>query len=140
MTEDTSLREKALRATKGNWKANGAHVHTSEANICSASEPYASETVGYTEIGWDTPGSREAFANAAYIAAADPQTILALLDASEAKDLHIEALEAALKDQIAFYAMDLTCIRGHADVDTIKDIEYRRDKARAALSGKEGQS
>ena len=55
---------------------------------------------------------------------------------------HIRALEAraqkleqALQKQIAFYAIDLACLKQlrDPDKDQIADIEYRRDDARQAL-------
>lgn len=47
----------------------------------------------------------------------------------------IEALEVALKEQVAFHAMDLSMRRSFMDRNEIEDIEYRRDRARAALTG-----
>lgn len=43
-------------------------------------------------------------------------------------------LREALQEQVAFLAMDLTTLRGFADPDKIADLEYRRDRARAALA------
>lgn len=53
------------------------------------------------------------------------------LAASEAR---VAELEAALKEQLAFHAMDLTLLRGHAPESRIADIEFRRDRIRAALT------
>lgn len=51
-----------------------------------------------------------------------------------------DALLAELERQVAFYAMDLTFMRGHADDTTIKDIEYRRDSARDVVRKVKGRN
>lgn len=43
-------------------------------------------------------------------------------------------LEAGVREQIAFYAMELTFLRGYAEDERIADIEYRRDRARSLLN------
>lgn len=46
----------------------------------------------------------------------------------------IAELEAGVREQIAFYAMELTFLRGYAEDERIADIEYRRDRARSLLN------
>lgn len=70
MTPDkaTALREAAERATPGEWRSNYEHVWATGYRVGSCD--------------WDLTGTRpsaQCFANAAYIALADPPTILDLL-------------------------------------------------------------
>ncbi len=61
--------------------------------------------------------------------------ILATLEAENARLLaRVTELEGGMREQVAFCAMELTCLRGHADDARIADIEFRRDRALAALT------
>jgi hypothetical protein len=62
-------------ATERPWIQSGSHVYAAGekgvyaagekgANICAISEPRATRTVGYTELGYGGPDIREAYANA----------------------------------------------------------------------------
>lgn len=44
-----------------------------------------------------------------------------------------ERLREALNEQVFFYAMELTMRRPFLEPDEVSDLEYRRDRARAAL-------
>lgn len=48
----------------------------------------------------------------------------------------IEWLRGALSEQVAFYAMELSLRRQFLEPDEVRDLEYRRDRARAALEVK----
>lgn len=72
--------EDAKKATQGEWLIAGAtHVYApgeNGANICSVSEPRATQTVEYTRAEL---GSTEAYANARHIANASPANVLSLI-------------------------------------------------------------
>lgn len=73
------LREVAQNATQGKWEAvedtTGGHFHVR----CR----YSPSQLDYGYIIWITPGSRNRQADLEYVAAANPQTILELLDENE---------------------------------------------------------
>ena len=157
MTEDTSLREKALRATKGNWRriAMGG-----SSTVVTSNTPRRNDTripgYGYHDDEYclaypfieDDNRVRYDFVcfsheDADWISATQPKAILALLDASEAKDRRIEALEVAMKpfaqlaDELPLSKPSDRPAWGYNDQE-LTSGPFR--DARAALSGKEGQS
>lgn len=81
--DHAALRALAEAATPGPWEQHATHIakhFERSANIASIGSPRRSGAVGYTPLGLDDPDFAEAHANAAFIAAFNPATALALLD------------------------------------------------------------
>lgn len=94
-----ALREKAEKATCGVWSleygeerfdADDALIHREVAGYI----PICRIEGAHPESGFDEDFQMEQQANAEFIAAANPATVLALLDELEAKDNRINRLEA----------------------------------------------
>lgn len=94
-----ALREKAEKATCGVWSleygeerfdADDALIHREVAGYI----PICRIEGAHPESGFDEDFQMEQQANAEFIAAANPATVLALLDELEAKDNRINLLEA----------------------------------------------
>ncbi|HEL9753820.1 TPA: ead/Ea22-like family protein, partial [Klebsiella pneumoniae] len=95
-----ALREKAEKATSGVWS-----LEYGEEGFDAGDALIHREVVGYLPIcriegahpesGFDEDFQMEQQANAEFIAAANPATVLALLDELEAKDKRIAELSAS---------------------------------------------
>ena len=83
-----ALREAAEKATKGEWRAFAGAGGT--CSIHTAGDERFGDVVDWP--GFD--GKRNAKANAKFIAAANPSTVLALLDELESAEKRIAELEA----------------------------------------------
>ena len=140
MTPDkaTALREAAERATPGPWLAAAKPssvvgwpvVATGNGrSICSVtySQPLGPGEVAPGEHWFDRKFNTESAANAAYIALADPPTILALL-------AERERLRGAL-ERLAGYERN-----GVSKFDFIAEIDVMRSIARQALEASHDQT
>ena len=63
---------------------------------------------------------------------AEISTLRSDLEAAQAR---IAELEEGLREQIFFHAMTLSLRREYMEPEEIKDVEFRRDRARATLEG-----
>ncbi|MEG2663248.1 MAG: ead/Ea22-like family protein [Hafnia sp.] len=89
-----ALRQLAVKATKGEWRAFIGAGGT--CSIHTASDERFGDVVDWP--GFD--GKKNAKANAKFIAAANPATVLALLDELEAAERRIAELEAKLANPV----------------------------------------
>lgn len=98
MTDLTTLRQLAEAATPGPWDVYGAVVWSPDARSviagASATEP-TSGVVEYERPKWSA--INQPARNAAYIAAANPQAILALLDRLERAETLVAQCKATLE-------------------------------------------
>ncbi len=88
MIDRKALREKAEAATPGPWKADGWQHESYDGNYFVRGDGVATEEVAHCE------GSGRYEENAAYIAAASPDVVLALLDQLAALTAENERLTA----------------------------------------------
>lgn len=62
-----------------------------------------------------------------------PANAVEYLRATPARE-HAEELAEALREQVFFHAMTLSLRRQYMEPDEVKDVEFRRDRARTALA------
>lgn len=106
-----ALREAAQAATQGEWD-----IDYPDDGFNSDDALIQRDTVGmvpicvvegsHPESGFDEDFQKEQQANARYIAAANPSTILALLDELEAKDKQIEDMKEAFNIALSAAGID----------------------------------
>ena len=114
MTDLDKLREKAQAATPGPWRVRlDAHSQDELSTVAIELAPLRWFTVGYAPD-----------ADADYIAAADPTTVLALID-------RLQRVETALRE-VAFW-MEVECEHPREDPHPAMAAQARI--ARAALEG-----
>lgn len=130
-----ALREKAEKATCGVWS-----LEYGESRFDCDDALIHREVVGYLPIcriegahpesGFDEDFQIEQQANAEFIAAANPATVLALLDELEAKDQRIAVLTESLKQTVSGYK---SCLRtGH---ERILDLGGDCDAPEVMIAG-----
>lgn len=95
MTTNKELRELAKKATPGAWGKDGVYVCTTIT---------AGETI-YVQT-WNAVAESHEESNAQFIAAANPATILALLDENEALQAECEKLRKAIRRLCNIYVVD----------------------------------
>lgn len=135
-----ALREKAEKATSGVWS-----LEYGEERFDAGDALIHREVVGYLPIcriegahpesGFDEDFQMEQQANAEFIAAANPATVLALLDELEAKDKRIAELSHHLHSAHVF--IEHTEAFGHAASNGILccgDAQWNIDESKSALA------
>ncbi|KAA7918540.1 ead/Ea22-like family protein [Salmonella enterica subsp. enterica serovar Lubbock] len=126
-----ALREVAERATKGPWEME-------QENIWFTDEDGYTKHLAYVEQGDDVDDKQDHY-NTAYIAAANPATMLALLDENiqlqREKDA-IEAVALALRDDMRQAREQLAAAEQERENWRISfdNERYRADKLAAALN------
>ena len=101
MTTNKELRELAEKATQGAWGEDGVYVCTT----ITAGETIYAQT-------WDVVAESHQESNAQFIAAANPATILALLDENEALQAECEKLRKDA-ERLDFIAQHPGWLRSH---------------------------
>lgn len=93
-----ALREAAEKATKGPYVVGhhniNQHGNLSGVYVCQQWKDSAGGVVAECHVNCLTKTSEQVYANAEFIAVANPRTMLALLDELEAAEKHIAELEA----------------------------------------------
>ncbi|EAR1629828.1 ead/Ea22-like family protein [Salmonella enterica] len=93
-----ALREAAEKATKGPYVVGHNHINQhgnlSGVYVCQQWKDSAGGVVAECHVNCLTKTSEQVYANAEFIAVANPRTMLALLDELEAAEKHIAELEA----------------------------------------------
>ncbi|ENV9896204.1 ead/Ea22-like family protein [Salmonella enterica] len=96
-----ALREAAEKATKGPYVVGHNHINQhgnlSGVYVCQQWKDSAGGVVAECHVNCLTKTSEQVYANAEFIAVANPRTMLALLDELEAAEKHIAELEAKLE-------------------------------------------
>lgn len=116
MTDLKKLRELAEVATPGPWEVSG----TGQQVLKEADVPYGDQRICETNsMASHYPGKTSCWKNIAFIAAANPETVIALID-------RIEKLELQLKEasEVAqFYAHPLNWDMEHVPTEVHRVIE-----------------
>ncbi|BEO43692.1 hypothetical protein SMQE13_30430 [Serratia marcescens] len=130
MDKFSELKAAAMAATPGPW--GSVYDDWSDGDDALISSESRDGMVAIAKIegggpdsGYDEPFGTEQQANTAFIAAANPAVVLALLAELEAKSQRITGLERHVKD------IEATLI---AATDEIADLTIERDEARAKLA------
>ncbi|EFH8140247.1 TPA: ead/Ea22-like family protein [Escherichia coli] len=138
-----ALREKAEKATSGVWS-----LEYGEEGFDAGDALIHREVVGYLPIcriegahpesGFDEDFQMEQQANAEFIAAANPATVLALLDELEAKDKRIAELSAShskLRDTMAGIHNTIRMDGGYTPLAAILNAAKRAYEESASAAG-----
>ncbi|HAV1627212.1 TPA: ead/Ea22-like family protein [Enterobacter hormaechei subsp. steigerwaltii] len=105
-----ALREAAEKATPGRWEYYPGNTSI-EYNVDSMDEGQGS--IVYVDSGDFT--KKQTDLNGAFIAAANPATVLALLDELEAKDKQIADLKEAFSIALSAAGIDVPAAAGKGD-------------------------